>query len=650
MNLRIMVNAPFRYVACAASIAAFAAAGCAGDGRGDAADEGVGEAQFATVQPTCIDIFRGGLGDITDNPVRETQPTTNFGNKPTAVTGPLYSNRIALMGFDISAIPTGAAIISADLKLYETLNLGASTIHAYRALAPWDEATTTWNSFGSALAPAAFTTFSNGGAGYAGPITVSIQSVVQDWVLGVSPNHGIGLVAYDSDSVFGTSENGTASYRPMLSVCYALLCQNVTCNAIDECHGAGSCDPLTGQCSNPVLAGATCGTADACNSAGTCDANGTCQPGAPVNCDDNIACTVDSCDAQLGCVHDASACGNLICGTVTQQSNNVISPSDGASVTVGCDAQNNIIKGTTTAPDGSYCVGLSGPELNCSTFYLTASKAGFTSVTKTDPGDFAMVTNGQVNVNFQLDATGFGTCLAANFEDNFEGNQGWTVSASEDGVQWQRKSNSPVVVNNTIGICVTPAADEASYVCQSPAETACVDVPNAISRAYSGQHAYWFGNASNGSYTGNFLGVSGTCNANNGGQGLELGGTLTSPTFTLPAGTSIVQFRSWFEIEAVDPQQYAFDSMIVRVIDQAQNVHVIGTINPELDANGTPDQPFSSGGFNAAPVWNLYTFDISQFGGQDVQIQFYFRTNDGLYNGFRGWLVDDVYVSGQACP
>jgi hypothetical protein len=46
-----------------------------------------------------------------------------------------------------------------------------------------------------------------------------------------------------------------------------------------------------------------CGDADVCNGAETCEDGGTCAAGAPLDCDDGKACTVDSCDPALGCVH-----------------------------------------------------------------------------------------------------------------------------------------------------------------------------------------------------------------------------------------------------------------------------------------------------------------------------------------------------------
>jgi Tol biopolymer transport system component len=71
------------------------------------------------------------------------------------------------------------------------------------------------------------------------------------------------------------------------------------CADIDACNGAEVC--LSGDC----LPGAplTCDDADACNGAETCDAGLGCVAGAPPACDDGAPCTADTCDAALGCVH-----------------------------------------------------------------------------------------------------------------------------------------------------------------------------------------------------------------------------------------------------------------------------------------------------------------------------------------------------------
>jgi hypothetical protein len=47
-----------------------------------------------------------------------------------------------------------------------------------------------------------------------------------------------------------------------------------------------------------------CSDGDLCNGVETCDPETrTCQPGAPLSCNDGDSCTIDSCDPSLGCLH-----------------------------------------------------------------------------------------------------------------------------------------------------------------------------------------------------------------------------------------------------------------------------------------------------------------------------------------------------------
>jgi hypothetical protein len=86
------------------------------------------------------------------------------------------------------------------------------------------------------------------------------------------------------------------------------------CNGVEECDGAGSCNvPGTDPCDDGVGCttdacdegsdtcsntpdDAACDDGQFCNGAETCDAVSDCQPGTPVDCDDGVLCTVDSCN------------------------------------------------------------------------------------------------------------------------------------------------------------------------------------------------------------------------------------------------------------------------------------------------------------------------------------------------------------------
>ncbi|MDO8526165.1 MAG: DUF4215 domain-containing protein, partial [Deltaproteobacteria bacterium] len=90
----------------------------------------------------------------------------------------------------------------------------------------------------------------------------------------------------------------------------------------NACNGTEQCNPTTGACESvsPPIAGTACSDGSACTSGDICGTTGTCS-GTGINCDDGNPCTVDTCDAILGCAHtpatdgtgcdDGNACNGL---------------------------------------------------------------------------------------------------------------------------------------------------------------------------------------------------------------------------------------------------------------------------------------------------------------------------------------------------
>jgi cysteine-rich repeat protein len=141
----------------------------------------------------------------------------------------------------------------------------------------------------------------------------------------------------------------------------------VVCNALDQCHVAGTCDPITGTCSNPsqadgtpcndsslctsgdaCQAGVCAGTAVTCNASDQCHAAGTCNPSTGVcsnpnkpngtACDDGSLCTTgDSCQAGV-CAGTAVTCN----------------PSDQCHAAGTCDPSTGTCS-NPAKPDGSAC-------------------------------------------------------------------------------------------------------------------------------------------------------------------------------------------------------------------------------------------------------------------------------------------------------
>ncbi len=118
----------------------------------------------------------------------------------------------------------------------------------------------------------------------------------------------------DSDCFDGRVCNG-------IEVCVAGLCQPGTaidCNDGIDCT-LDVCEEVSGACLHEPR-DADCDNDRYCDGVETCDAATGCLPGLSINCDDGVACTVDSCDEALdSCIHqpDDTLCDNgLYCDGV----------------------------------------------------------------------------------------------------------------------------------------------------------------------------------------------------------------------------------------------------------------------------------------------------------------------------------------------
>jgi hypothetical protein len=148
------------------------------------------------------------------------------------------------------------------------------------------------------------------------------------------------------------------------------------CTSSAQCNDNNACttDSCVGSsCQFQARAnGTSCGDGNACNGAEVCQA-GVCAAGQALNCNDNNACTTDSCNASTGCVNavrgDGSACsdGNACNGSETCQSgtcaagtpptcnDNNPCTSDSCNATSGCTFTNKA-NGSSCA-DGNQCNG-----------------------------------------------------------------------------------------------------------------------------------------------------------------------------------------------------------------------------------------------------------------------------------------------------
>jgi cysteine-rich repeat protein len=226
-------------------------------------------------------------------------------------------------------------------------------------------------------------------------------------------------------------------------------------------------------------------------------------------------------------------------------------------------------------------------------------------------------------------ASALSPVLSVDFESGLPA--GWTAATSSGTCTWH-------VVNNPQNLSITSALNPTS-----------VTVPDSGAHlpAKGGTHVVWFGEDT----TGTYIGTPYTAGTKNGGTSSAIQtGTLTSPSFSLAAGAKAdVEFDSWWEIEGVAGQDY--DVMMVQASTDGTTWSEVGRLNPTFPTNTNSDVGYTAGGSGAVPVWRHYAFDISSYAGQTLQLRFSFDTRDQMYNGFRGWTLDNVSVaSGPSLP
>ncbi len=226
------------------------------------------------------------------------------------------------------------------------------------------------------------------------------------------------------------------------------------------------------------------------------------------------------------------------------------------------------------------------------------------------------------------------------------------------------------------GLDIINQAYVANLVSLAPNDLSEGKVPDPI----EGLSACWYGKtASDGSIEeGNFLHEAGISNAemepSEEGEGegesasdeeavgnQELGGgtsafghagALISPRIDFSAEVTplALTFKTWWEIEAVNPNEYGFDLMSVEYQIEGEGEWVtLARLNPLADPVGIEDLeslPYSNSGFNQAPHWlEQAPISLDSLAGKVFKLRFAFSTQDELYNGFRGWLLDDVKIS-----
>ena len=179
-------------------------------------------------------------------------------------------------------------------------------------------------------------------------------------------------------------------------------CKEITCKDVAGCDAEKGCAYTNAQKGTACNDGSECTDPDQCDGTGDCD-------GSKVTCDDNNACTVDSCSAQSGCVFtplkngttcdvDNNACTNDVCSSGKCLGSKPLVCDDGVACTDDqCNAQTGVCEYT---PNNANCDDKNG----CTTDTCTANGCSNSSVT--DFTDCSDLLKGNIDFCFSGECVG----------------------------------------------------------------------------------------------------------------------------------------------------------------------------------------------------------------------------------------------------
>lgn len=245
------------------------------------------------------------------------------------------------------------------------------------------------------------------------------------------------------------------------------------------------------------------------------------------------------------------------------------------------------------------------------------------------------------NVHFELNPIEIGKTII--YEENFELSTGWTyepyVSGSGMNLWHVQQWNAGIVnICATNGwVSIAPDEDDGAIIPEPPLS----DYNPGPNTRYM-----WYGGEDEGS----FLGLYDLADQSPGGggnsmMGMDHGGYAVSPEIDLSGySNGLLAFQSFWEIESMNSSSYDYCEVFIR--DDTGFDTALDFLNPAVDPIQSGD-PVSSGGHNRDGVWHHLVYDITPYmSNTSAHVVFRFYTYDELYNGFKGWFIDNVYIYG----
>ena len=255
-----------------------------------------------------------------------------------------------------------------------------------------------------------------------------------------------------------------------------------------------------------------------------------------------------------------------------------------------------------------------------------------------------------VNFNLSLNQSEDITAL---YTEDFEGDtDGWTINK----LTGDNLDNTWNLHVQDLNITNKSYINDLVYL--APNDSTDGKIPNPI----NGTKCFWYGNPDNSNEsTGSFIDVA-TSNDHNGSGGTSESyansAELISPAIDLTqySGAINVSFKTWWEIESVNPNANGYDLMTISASDNNGTTwRDLARLNPLSDPQSAnldrSPIPFSNTGFNSAPNWQtvegiaLVDSNGNTLAGKTIKLKYTFDSKDNLYNGFRGWMIDDLKIS-----
>ncbi|WP_180135741.1 carboxypeptidase regulatory-like domain-containing protein [Acinetobacter sp. YH12070] len=272
---------------------------------------------------------------------------------------------------------------------------------------------------------------------------------------------------------------------------------------------------------------------------------------------------------------------------------------------------------------------------------LTISGAGINTITK----KVTVIASSASGYQFEVlpETTSADAIWRETFEADSATRNAWTRSQpSVANVDWQLLNKGHNIRNNQVNQRVRLAPNDQSQ--------------GKVPEPLQGNTAYWYGDKVNGNFIGALSDSSTALEFDGGTSQHDNTGELISPAINLSQYQAplSLSFKTWWEIESVNPNNQGFDLMNILVsTDGGKSFKTLARLNPLADPSSAYERapiPYSNLGFNLAPAAvQQEAISLDEYAGKaNVQLKFQFRTVDQLYNGFRGWMIDDVVIQKKA--